>query len=133
MRKFFYLAVFVLYSFAIASFNLAHAIDLGGADLTPSDYETISGTYTNVGNFIVNAGETVFVDQGIGLFIYALTITINGHLNGNGRGNPGGSGGENGLVGGNGFGLGGGAGGATGDGGGGAGYGDADADGQSGG
>ncbi len=133
LKNIFWICALVFCSFAVSSLNLAHAVDLSGADLTPSDYETISGTYTNVGNFIIGAGDTVFIAPGEGLFIYASSVTITGHLNANGRGNPGGSGGENGLIGGNGFGLGGGFGGSAGDGGGGAGYGDSDEDGQSGG
>lgn len=111
----------------------AAAVDLGGADLTPGNYDTLSGTYTNVGNFTVSAGDTVFVGQGSGLFIYASTVTINGHLNANGRGYAGGAAGEPGLTGGAGFGLGGGGGSVAGSGGGGGGYGDADSDGASGG
>ncbi|HOI41486.1 MAG TPA: hypothetical protein PK523_00945, partial [Elusimicrobiales bacterium] len=111
----------------------ASAVDMEGGDLTPANYETLSGTYTNVGNFIISAGDTVFVGQGAGLFVYASTVTIHGHLNANGRGHPGGASGEPGFAGGQGFGPGTGGGGAAGSGGGGGGYGDADADGISGG
>ena len=111
----------------------AAAFDLGGADLTPGNYDTLSGTYTSVGNFIIPAGTTVFVGQGTGLFIYASTVTIHGHLNANGRGHPGGASGEPGFAGGQGFGPGKGGAGAAWMGGGGGGYGDADLDGISGG
>lgn len=111
----------------------ASAVDMEGGDLTPANYETLSGTYTNVGNFIISAGDTVFVGQGAGLFVYASTVTIHGHLNANGRGEPGGYSGEPGFAGGQGFGPGKGDAGLTGSGGGGGGYGDADGDGFSGG
>ncbi|HBE88289.1 MAG TPA: hypothetical protein DDW67_04020, partial [Elusimicrobia bacterium] len=96
----------------------AAALDLGGADLTPANYDTLSGTYTSVGNFTIPAGVTVFVGQGTGLFIYASTVTIHGHLNANGRGEPGGYSGEPGFAGGQGFGSGMGGAGAAGLGGG---------------
>lgn len=111
----------------------AAAVDMEGADMTPANYDTLSGTYTNVGNFTVSAGVTVFVGQGSGLFVYASTVTIHGHLNANGRGEPGGYSGEPGFEGGQGFGPGKGGSGAAGLGGGGGGYGDADGDGVSGG
>lgn len=111
----------------------AAAVDMEGGDLLPNNYDTLSGTYTNVGNFTIPAGETVFVGQGAGLFIYASTVTIAGHLNANGRGQAGGAAGEPGLAGGPGFGAGGGGGSASGSGGGGGGHGDADGDGDSGG
>ncbi len=109
------------------------AEDLEGDDLEPVNYETLSGTYTSVGNFTIPAGVTLFVGQGTGLFIYASTVTIHGHLNANGRGHAGGAAGEPGLGGGQGFGPGGGNGSDAGSGGGGGGYGDADSDGVSGG
>ncbi|HNT98612.1 MAG TPA: hypothetical protein PKK31_10140, partial [Elusimicrobiales bacterium] len=56
------------------------AEDLEGDDLEPVNYETLSGTYTSVGNFTIPAGVTLFVGQGTGLFIYAFIVTIHGHL-----------------------------------------------------
>lgn len=121
---------------ALACLRPAMAADMHGADLVPSNYETLSGTYTNVGEFRVGAGLTVFVGQGAGLYVYAATVTIQGSLNANGRGYAGGANGAvggAGFAGGNGFGPGAGGGGAAGYGGGGGGYGNADGTGSAGG
>ena len=50
IKNIFWICALVFCSIAISSLNLAYAVDLSGADLTHADYETISGTYTNVGN-----------------------------------------------------------------------------------
>lgn len=126
---------FLILALAFFCFSAAGgAADLGGADLIPADYAVLSGTYTNVGEFKILSGRTVFTGQGSGLFIYASTVTIEGHLNANGRGGMGGAGGEPGFAGFNGFGPGKGAGGlsvdTTGYGGGGGGYGGAGGDGD---
>ncbi|MBN1667982.1 MAG: hypothetical protein JW862_12880, partial [Anaerolineales bacterium] len=56
--------------------------DYGGADLVPADGDVLSGTFTNVGTFWIQAGVTVFVDPGTPLSIQADTILIEGILDG---------------------------------------------------
>ncbi|MDO8803940.1 MAG: hypothetical protein Q7R35_05895 [Elusimicrobiota bacterium] len=88
-----------------------------------SPNDVLSGVFTNVGLFQINAGTTVFVTPGISLVIFASTISIPGTLNGSGRGEVGGIGGDPGLPGGDGEGRGPGMGAAINMGGGGGGYG----------
>ncbi|OGR66568.1 MAG: hypothetical protein A2X31_04415 [Elusimicrobia bacterium GWB2_63_22] len=92
--------------------------DLGGGNLicgpgsaaddsipcSPND--VLSGVFTNVGLFQVNAGTTVFVTPGVSLAVFASTIAIPGFLNGSGRGEVGGIGGDPGQPGGDGEGKG---------------------------
>ena len=103
--------------------------DYAGADLLPNDGDVLSGTFLNVGHFLVDTLDTVNVDVSTLLRIECVSATIDGVLNGNGAGEPGGAtnptAGEDGLVGG---GMGGGQGGVYGpflhgSGGGGGGYG----------
>ncbi|HAF94738.1 MAG: hypothetical protein A2021_00575 [Elusimicrobia bacterium GWF2_52_66] len=107
--------------------------DWHGENLTPGNYDTLTGTFTNVGLFAIGSGDTVFVTQEVPLVIYASTVTINGKLDAAGRGLPGGGGGDYNQPGANGFGAGLGAGGAAYKGGGGGGHADADLNGVSGG
>jgi len=51
--------------------------------------DVLSGVFTNVGLFQINAGTTVFVTPAIPLIIFASTISIPGTLNGSGRGEVG--------------------------------------------
>ena len=109
--------------------------DLHGADLAPANYDILRGTFTNVGNFTITAGDTVLVASGERLAVYAATVTIAGHLNATGSGLPGGAAGGSDLPGGDGFSTvmnGAGKGGAATYGGGGGGHADLDADGASG-
>ncbi len=121
----------LIFALALLTAGQARALDMRGEDLPTVDYETLSGTYTNVGEFSIAFGDTVFAGQG-GLYIYAATVTIQGVLNADGRGYAGGANGANvgaGLPGSQGFGPvagAGGGGGAAQRGGGGGGYGNAD-------
>ncbi len=65
--------------------------DMGGQDLIPGDGDVLSGTFTNVRNFIVAAGTTVRVAPGVPLSVSAASITIAGTLDGSGAGYPGGA------------------------------------------
>ena len=60
--------------------------DFGGADLVVNNGDILQGTFTNVGNFTVGAGNTVFVAGGIALSIAANSIQIDGTLDGTGAG-----------------------------------------------
>ncbi|HBA59491.1 MAG TPA: hypothetical protein DCZ92_01440 [Elusimicrobia bacterium] len=71
-----------------------------------SPNDVLSGVFTNVGLFQINAGTTVFVTPAIPLIIFASTISIPGTLNGSGRGEVGGIGGDPGQPGGDGAGRG---------------------------
>ena len=71
-----------------------------------SPNDVLSGVFTNVGLFQVNAGTSVFVTPSIPLIVFASTISISGVLNGSGRGEVGGIGGDPGQPGGNGAGRG---------------------------
>jgi|GEM_PF-1574990 len=116
--------------------------DLGGGNLicgpgSPADNsvpcspnDVLSGVFTNVGLFQINAGTTVFVTPGISLAVFASTISIPGLLNGSGRGEVGGIGGDPGQPGGDGEGRGRGLGAYTDMGGGGGGYGGPGGDGS---
>jgi hypothetical protein len=70
--------------------------DHGGEDWTPACGSEIAGNHTNIGNFSIAAGCTVFVKAWDGanygtLFIEAITIGIEGTLDGSGKGYRGGS------------------------------------------
>jgi hypothetical protein len=67
--------------------------DYLGADLRPADGDTLEGVFTNVGQFVVEPGTTVYVQREVQLEVYADTIRIDGVLEGTGAGLPGGSGG----------------------------------------
>lgn len=54
------IALFAAVGTAHASFTWEGG-DWGGRDLIPANGDILSGTFTNVGNFIINAGETVYV------------------------------------------------------------------------
>lgn len=64
--------------------------DQGGADIVPADGDTLSGSYTNVGTFHVQAGVTVGVVGAVPLFVAAEEIIIEGVLDGMGGGALGG-------------------------------------------
>ncbi|HCC49303.1 MAG TPA: hypothetical protein DEQ38_14500, partial [Elusimicrobia bacterium] len=120
---------------ALAAAATIEGRDLGGGNLicgpgsaaedsipcSPND--VLSGVFTNVGLFQINAGTTVFVTPGVSLVVFASTISISGVLNGSGRGEVGGIGGDPGQPGGDGEGRGPGIGAYTNMGGGGGGYG----------
>ena len=95
----------------------AGGTDHSGADWTPDDGSTITGTHYNVGVFTITTGYTVYVGAGVELAVSAVTANIDGILSANGKGDPSGTG--NGGAGG----AGNGSWGAGGGGGGGAGYG----------
>ncbi len=129
------LLAFILTTPAIAGAATIAGRDLAGQNLicgpgstadnsipcSPSD--VLSGVFTNVGLFQVNAGTTVFVTPATPLVVFASTISIPGLLNGSGRGEVGGIGGDPGQPGGDGDGRGPGIGAFTNMGGGGGAYG----------
>jgi len=83
----------------IANAGIITGGDYGGSDLILSDGDILSGNFTNVNDFLISAGSTVFLDQGISFSIFANSININGTLNGNGAGFLGGENGHNGASG----------------------------------
>lgn len=85
--------------------------DYGGADLDPADGAILSGTFTNVGTFRVQAGRTVTIEQGTVLSVSAVSADIEGTINGVGSGYAGGARSGASSTGGAGSGPGGGAGG----------------------
>lgn len=97
--------------------------DAAGDSLPCSPNDVLSGVFTNVGLFQINAGTTVFVTPAIPFVVFASTISIHGTLNGSGRGEVGGIGGDPGQPGGDGDGRGPGIGAYTDMGGGGGAYG----------
>ena len=48
----------------------------GGANLTPANGDVLSGTFTNVGQFLVSGGTTVFEASGVALSAVALGALI---------------------------------------------------------
>jgi hypothetical protein len=88
MRHIFYciLAVFITISLEAQTIGS----DYGGADFSPSNGEILQGTFTNIGNFTIPVGVTVYVDPGFLLTINAQNILIDGVLNGDAAGQPGG-------------------------------------------
>ena len=56
--------------------------DYQGADLLPANGDVLSGTFTNVGRFEIDAGETVLVQPGTLLSVQAQNVLIDGVLNG---------------------------------------------------
>lgn len=75
--------------------------DQGGADWTVENGDTIDGFYYNIRNFIIpagvvknlNSGLKTVASGGVGIFIQADTITINGTLDASSTGMSGGDGG----------------------------------------
>jgi hypothetical protein len=67
--------------------------DYVGGPLTPVNGDTLSGTFTNVGEFTIGSGVTAYAAPGVPLVIYAATAAIHGTLDGSGRGQSGGNGG----------------------------------------
>jgi hypothetical protein len=94
MRHFFvFIAIAALFmsgAFEQAEGALILGGDFGGADLLPNNGDILSGTFTNVGQFIVNLGDTVLVDPGVALSVTANKIDIDGTLAGTGAGFAGG-------------------------------------------
>jgi Putative metal-binding motif len=66
--------------------------DFGGGDLLPVDGDILEGTFTNVGEFVVPYGASVYVQAGVPFSIQADVVTIEGVLDGGGSGSPGGKG-----------------------------------------
>ncbi len=64
--------------------------DKGGADITVSNGDVLSGTFTNVGTFTIPAGVTVTVAPGVPLSVTAARIVIAGTLDGTAAGAAGG-------------------------------------------
>src|SRR5690606_1191482 len=61
-------------------------------DVVLADGDVVSGTFTNVGEFVVPAGATVTVEPGTALVVEAEVIRIEGTLDGTGAGHAGGTG-----------------------------------------
>lgn len=85
--------------------------DFGGANLILGNGDVLQGSFTNVGNFVIPFGATVYVANGTALSVAAQQVTVAGWLSGMGAGYAGGLHGQSGLAG---QGAGGGAGGAFG-------------------
>lgn len=64
--------------------------DFGGADLTLSNGDVLVGSFTNIGNFNIPVGVSVFVQNGTGLSVGANNINIFGTLDAQGAGFAGG-------------------------------------------
>ncbi|MBI4656649.1 MAG: hypothetical protein HY746_07885 [Elusimicrobia bacterium] len=143
MKKFFATVIIFLSAAVLCHSAEITGGDWQGANLIPNNGDVLKGTFTNVGNFTINTGTTVYIAQDVPFVIYSSTVTIDGRLEGTGRGKLGGIGGPPNSPGGTGFGggPGGGGGGGVASGangspataGGGGGYGDADGNGISGG
>jgi hypothetical protein len=70
-----------------------------GADLSLSNGDILSGSFTNVGNFVIPFGATVYVANGTPLSVFAQRITVAGWLSGLGAGYAGGLHGLSGAAG----------------------------------
>jgi hypothetical protein len=55
--------------------------DWGGRDFTPMSGDVLSGTFTNIGRFIINPGDTIYAKSGA-LSLFATEAIINGTLKG---------------------------------------------------
>ena len=66
--------------------------DYAGDDLRPLDGDILSGVFTNVGQFVINASDIVRVQPGVDLEVYADAVIIDGTLDGTGGGLAGGAG-----------------------------------------
>lgn len=75
--------------------------DLGGGDLTPADGDVLSGSFTNVGTFLVPPGATVYVTAGADLSVSASAVIIAGTLDATGAGYAGGATSAPGILNGN--------------------------------
>ncbi len=90
----------IIFSLILGTQALA-LTDHGGADWVLTANETVSGTHTNVGSFIIPAGVTAYVAawngaDGGSLSVFAQHIDIAGLLRADGRGYSGGNGGTGG-------------------------------------
>jgi hypothetical protein len=70
--------------------------DFQGGDLTPGAGDVLYGTFTNVRNFNIPRGATVYFAGAVS--VSAANINVQGTLDGTGGGNPGGSGGIGGNM-----------------------------------
>ena len=73
-----------------ASASLVIGGDYAGGNLTLSSGDILSGSFTNIGSFIIPFGATVYVANNIALSVSAQQITIAGLLDGLGAGYAGG-------------------------------------------
>ncbi|NUM51859.1 MAG: T9SS type A sorting domain-containing protein [Flavobacteriales bacterium] len=78
--------LFPLISFA----TVINGGNYNGNNLIPNNGDTLSGTFTNVGNFHVQNGVTVYVFPGTILSVSAQCINVEGTIMGNGAGYIGG-------------------------------------------
>lgn len=82
---------FVLGFAAASAQTVIVGADWGNADLVPAEGEVLEGVFTNVAEFVVDAGTTAYVQRDIQLEVYADTVTIAGVLDGTGGGLDGGN------------------------------------------
>ncbi|MBI4569480.1 MAG: hypothetical protein HY719_13885, partial [Planctomycetes bacterium] len=64
--------------------------DHGGVDWIISAGTTVGGTHTNVATFRVNSGITATIQSGNAFKVTAVTVDVQGTINGNGAGSGGG-------------------------------------------
>lgn len=83
-----------------ASASLVIGSNYAGGNLTLSNGDVLSGSFTNIGSFTIPFGATVYVANNIALSVSAQQITIAGLLNGLGAGYAGGLHAQNGAAGG---------------------------------
>jgi hypothetical protein len=75
----------VVMAVIVAAFGTAHAFtiynggDWGGMDFTPADGDVLSGTFTNIGLFSINTGDTIYAGAG-DLTLFTNQSLINGIL-----------------------------------------------------
>lgn len=94
------LSASVLLAFALpSSAAIITGANYGGANLTLNNGDIISGTFINVGSFIIPNAVTVYLAGGSPLAVSAKNIAIQGILSGSGAGFAGGASGHNGLTG----------------------------------
>lgn len=75
---------------AVASATLINGGNWNGNNLTVANGDTLKGTFTNVGNFHLPAGDTIYVSPGTILSISATCINVEGVILGKGAGYTGG-------------------------------------------
>jgi hypothetical protein len=77
--------------FPVAAFaTIINGSNYNGNNLVPNNGDTLNGTFTNVGNFHVQNGITVYVNPGTILSISAQCVNVEGTIIGNGAGHIGG-------------------------------------------
>lgn len=89
MKKLYTTIVSGLLPFALSA-TIINGGNYNGNNLIPANGDTLNGTFTNVGNFHVQPGVTVYVLPGTPLSITAQCINIEGVINGTGAGFAGG-------------------------------------------